>query len=504
MSSELPEDVNRWPADPWRLLGIERGASERDAKRAYFKMARKFKPDKAPLEFQKIRTAWESIEGYWQSQTNQRDRYLEDFQANQANETDHTWEVEPNDQLDSSRDQKSDNEIDDSIFDDVIDQDLPDPISQRETTDQPTESERKPAAECPDPWQLMQSGKIDQAWQACQHIDNAFDASAIIAKYTMMRWGEKASQFSPTDRIKTLIKALSINAQVEGEVRELLEFELIKHPELATDQVWLTAISENQNRSYLVGLLLSLRWATIGCQQPEQVVQDCRRFLQEWELQNHEFWLRMNTNSLKYTIWNHTEVCAEHTVGICEELARQRNDWYSESADRLLLAVQEQQTLWTARAEFPNSTHHWIQTIPLSHGLLLPKHQEKWTPIAHEISNDPAWALKVLDQMFSKASVAMGIFRDGLDRLPKCTGSQESRYHFQERSIYQFVKSLPANYRENRPRILGFCLRNFIQPGQLATVADRYRSELARVSWRDVIDRDQSLYCVFRARSSVA
>ena len=45
MSSELPEDVNRWPADPWRLLGIERGASERDAKRAYFKMARKFKLD---------------------------------------------------------------------------------------------------------------------------------------------------------------------------------------------------------------------------------------------------------------------------------------------------------------------------------------------------------------------------------------------------------------------------------------------------------------------------
>ena len=67
--SDHPEDHNLWPSDPFDLLRIKRSDDARTAKRAYFKLIRKFKPDRFPAEFQKIREAYESVESWlnWQS-----------------------------------------------------------------------------------------------------------------------------------------------------------------------------------------------------------------------------------------------------------------------------------------------------------------------------------------------------------------------------------------------------------------------------------------------------
>ena len=60
----LPEDPSRWPNDPFELLNLERSVDARTAKRAYFKLIRRFKPDRFPVEFQKIREAYESVQGW--------------------------------------------------------------------------------------------------------------------------------------------------------------------------------------------------------------------------------------------------------------------------------------------------------------------------------------------------------------------------------------------------------------------------------------------------------
>jgi len=56
---ELPEDFNLWPSDPFALLNVKRSDEPRTAKRAYFKLIRNYKPDRFPVEFQKIREAYE-------------------------------------------------------------------------------------------------------------------------------------------------------------------------------------------------------------------------------------------------------------------------------------------------------------------------------------------------------------------------------------------------------------------------------------------------------------
>ena len=46
----------------FRELGLEPGASEKEIKRAYFKLVRQFSPEKDPEKFRQIREAYESLQ----------------------------------------------------------------------------------------------------------------------------------------------------------------------------------------------------------------------------------------------------------------------------------------------------------------------------------------------------------------------------------------------------------------------------------------------------------
>ena len=48
-------------SDPYRVLGLERRATEAEIKRAYFTLVRQFPPEQAPEKFQEIRAAYEKL-----------------------------------------------------------------------------------------------------------------------------------------------------------------------------------------------------------------------------------------------------------------------------------------------------------------------------------------------------------------------------------------------------------------------------------------------------------
>ncbi|MDB5307331.1 MAG: dnaJ 1 [Gemmataceae bacterium] len=64
---ELPDDPRAWPADPFALLGVPRGAGEMEIKRAYTRLIRRFKPEHSPEQFRRIREAYEACleQGPW-------------------------------------------------------------------------------------------------------------------------------------------------------------------------------------------------------------------------------------------------------------------------------------------------------------------------------------------------------------------------------------------------------------------------------------------------------
>ena len=62
MSDELPPDEpQRWPRDPYRLLGVDVRVDALELKRAYTRLIRKFKPEHFPEQFRRIRDAYETI-----------------------------------------------------------------------------------------------------------------------------------------------------------------------------------------------------------------------------------------------------------------------------------------------------------------------------------------------------------------------------------------------------------------------------------------------------------
>jgi hypothetical protein len=56
----LPEDLSRWPANPFELLGVPPGVGERDLRRAYTRLIRVYKPEQFPEHFRRIREAYEA------------------------------------------------------------------------------------------------------------------------------------------------------------------------------------------------------------------------------------------------------------------------------------------------------------------------------------------------------------------------------------------------------------------------------------------------------------
>jgi hypothetical protein len=59
--SSLPEDVRRWPSDPFKLLGVPRNVAPLDLKRAYTRLIRAYKPEHAPEQFRRIREAYDKV-----------------------------------------------------------------------------------------------------------------------------------------------------------------------------------------------------------------------------------------------------------------------------------------------------------------------------------------------------------------------------------------------------------------------------------------------------------
>lgn len=58
---ELPEDPAGWPESPYEILGVAPGVSNNALRRAYSERVRRFKPDRFPEQFQRIRAAYEMI-----------------------------------------------------------------------------------------------------------------------------------------------------------------------------------------------------------------------------------------------------------------------------------------------------------------------------------------------------------------------------------------------------------------------------------------------------------
>ncbi len=59
--SDLPEDYNLWPSDPYKLFNVPVGSDLKEVKRAYTRLIKQFKPEHFPEQFRLLREAFDRV-----------------------------------------------------------------------------------------------------------------------------------------------------------------------------------------------------------------------------------------------------------------------------------------------------------------------------------------------------------------------------------------------------------------------------------------------------------
>jgi hypothetical protein len=230
--SHLPEDIDRWPTDPFELLGLTFGASTADVRRAYTRLIRIFKPEHAPEEFRRIRDAYETATQW----TKWRQR---------------SGEAEPNADGDPAAQSRS---PDGSELTDHILPDGPRP------TDQPTEGN---GGEHPDAaWRQALAGDLPTAYkfflrpqQRCGSNDEPF-----LRLYWLLRVSPQLdTQRQPCDWLATGLR----HAGLRGRLLELYLAAIELAPEEAATPRCQRLLDEATGSDRLVDFLDG-RWRALG------------------------------------------------------------------------------------------------------------------------------------------------------------------------------------------------------------------------------------------------
>ena len=490
---DLPEDLNDWPNDPFELLNLQRSADARTAKRAYFKLVRKYKPDRFPAEFQQIHAAYESVQSWlsWQDQ--------------QADDSDTFSMVlgQADSMVGPAASSSSNFETDN------VDDELP-----AETTGSIDVSSTLLKT---DPIEMffstLSSKSLKEAVSHLKNLDPSTGpgqaAKASLIKYFVARFHPSSmgdSQAEPVNnevdlgyskgdlkRIAWLLKALN-SRDTSSTAMAQLRFEFDQNYRLANCKSVTDFLLKDIDFESLVQFY-HLRWEAIGHHQPWTVVHDIKSNQHRW-LQfgrGQEDWLNLLTESMNYTVWQRDPGCVDHTQSSWQEIAENDQTWTADSVELLMLAAEE----WKDKS---GQAHSWMNVVPWARNTLVETSRKLWLPVTQEISAAPFKALETLDYLFALYSLTMSVFEEGLQNLSDVDAVDELPWEEARELVAGYFMEFRTNdYAKNRLPMMEFCILNQMSPQTFAAAANSFADHDGGDSWFDIVQRDGPLMCVVSA-----
>lgn len=300
---ELPENPDQWPEDPFELLGVSPSQSFDEIRRAWFRLVRRFSPDRFPLQFQRLREAFELAK------------------RRMPGEGAGLPVREP------ARPRSSDGATKES--------------GPRART-RPTGDNRPPASS-PDRLTefelLVRQGKLEQA-ESLLGSWRAVEPHEVLPHYgrlllSVLRGDSDAS--SATMRLNCLFR-MSDDARTAGAARRWLEWDLLTMPQLARLSDWQFYLTSGRSIDQ-VWNLLEVRWMAIGSTSFETVLADSRLINSAGGLDS-ACWPELLVRSVDYTIWHSDPECRAHESFVAGNLRSgnwQDGRWLDRLDERLAL-----------------------------------------------------------------------------------------------------------------------------------------------------------------------
>jgi hypothetical protein len=483
--SELPDDASRWPGDPYALLGVSPGDDERQVRREYIRLIRRFRPDHRPLEFQKIREAFEFIQRQQQAQKH----YLTIIQEMEA------------DALSADDDEEFLEESGVATFT------APQPVSPSD------EQHFSPLSPAPSPPSLA------EIWR------DAMDGDEAAAYLQLLGRKDHASGDERSELYARLYWLLLVNRDldparepcdwlVEGLRRSRLGGPLLElyRRELAAsadEGVGSRCASLLEGEPTPRGLVQLLFWRWRVCariHRHELILQDLNRVRPRLVYEDEASWCRLMILACELLAWcplAPLRAQRERFAGELREMTHLHQE-FAEEFDRLDL-LEESSRGWRGLTEIPNMPLEWKEMIPLSWTCDWDELRSPLLDLLASIAAHPPQALQTLDLIARQKPAAATQFgllfakflreTSGAVELPE----RDWEDIMQAAAVFLRSHQLFA-YEQTRGEMLLYCLHESIHPLTFAAAADQ--TGLRAESFQDNVRGDcpvQDIYIACQA-----
>jgi hypothetical protein len=444
----LPDDLSRWPDDPYELLGVRRGVAPRDLKRSYTRLIRIYKPEHYPEHFRRIRAAYEQIL-----------RYVELFEK-------------PGDGPDGAEQQAPSQPPDeDALGQGPFDQ-VPAPDRSGAPVDRPSPPAPPSVGEMDILWQRAIGGDESAAYGGLTAL--AEREPQRIGLYLRLYWllavdPELDATRSPID---WLVRGIGATGRT-GPLGELYRRELELRPEQALAEPCGRLLQQVTTPAELASLL-SWRWRAAGrLARWGLVAAERERMRDRICPDDEERWLQLLLTIADGAAWAEDDEgqalfasCAQE-VGRHEHAAVRHPDWF----DRLDY-LRSVRSGWRALRDAGYSEEHFPRLIAAGWARPTAELRPLLLEVCSQIQDEPHEWLGYFDQVERLGAAVLGFFCDLMRQLDLRLEVQQHFFPSPEQVAqlaWRFVEeSAELEYGRLRHRMLDFCLAESVQPEWLA------------------------------------
>jgi hypothetical protein len=468
----LPDDISRWPNNPWVLLGVSPGVSQRELRRAYAGLVRAYKPEHFPEHFRRIREAYENLLRYA------------------------AFTPEP----------EAPGEAAAQTVDDPHDA-RPLANGQAHSADMPA-TERSPSPplrtledELDEAWDWAIDGAADRAYaRLLELLDrNPRQSEICVRLYSLLRgFPELDAQRAPCDFLAQGVR----EAHGGGPCHELYRREIEQCPAEALSDRFNKLLQSLVGTAQpgLLSAIIEWRWTAASTLRKYDLIrQDLSRLCPQLAAEHEEFWLRLLASAAEQFAW------APNLQYMRECLREARENQHlqlpcADVFDRLELlehlatGLRHVQDLCAAPEQF-------LELLRRSRLRPIAEIRQDATAQFARIVDRPDHWLAVFDSIqaisplvLSLVGALLDLYEWSRDYEPDDRGPAELSA-LAQRFLIEFGQ---LGYTKLRPRLLKFCLREFVHPNAVAEAAVTKQVHLppARV---DKLVSDWPLRHVFRA-----
>jgi hypothetical protein len=464
----LPEDLSRWPTDPFALLGVAPGVSPKDLKKAYTRLLRRFRPEEFPEQFRRIRDAFELLQ--------QQIKYSPWFLAPPPGEG--TPKKQPSPEEIPPKEKAADFPLDDLAAENVdypLELDGP-----GEPADVPWQPGFRPhptayQEEIVQLWDRAWAGEEDLAYRRLREIyhEHPQDKEILLRLYWL------ASVNPDLDHVRHpcdwLLEGLRTSG-LAGPCRELYRRYVVNHPEEALGERF-GRLLDMPAPANMLAQFVEWRWQAAGrLRQWGVIASDLEllgpRLLREDEETGTRLLLLAIDELAWFTeeparlVWQSSIQCMD----TLEHLHTKLGEAFSRLDFLLELA-----NVWRTYARQSGSWHSVLQLIPLT--WTRPPHELRPTlfQFLEELRLNLRGALELFDDIQERAPIFLAQLGRTLDGFQFGYGQgwdNHSAEEIEERTK-DFLSGVDAaDYRQFRWKLFNFCLRDFLAPEKMAEVME--------------------------------